>query len=165
MLYANQIVQYFTKSWPRILSAVASIMEAGDAHVLAAMDGRELGPTEKPPTPNPNNKEPTAFFFIIFGLVYEALSTSSEDLSGSSQRQSTVIPALRALKCLVRPEYSGKALLEPTIFDEFTSLSYRLTMTEPADVQVHLVEMLSAFAATQASPYVPPFLLVTCTCG
>ncbi|KAJ2921172.1 hypothetical protein H1R20_g15918, partial [Candolleomyces eurysporus] len=145
------LLPYFTKSWPRILSAVASIMEAGDPHVLAAMDGREILPSDKPPVPNPNNKEPTAFFFIIFGLVYEALSTSSEDLSGNSQRQSTVIPALRALKCLVRPEYSGKALLEPTIFDEFTSLSYRLAMTEPANVQVHLVEMLSAFAATQAS--------------
>lgn len=124
-------------------------MEAGNPHVLAAMDGREIGPADKPPVPNPNNQEPTAFFFIVFGLVYEALSTSSEDSTGGSQRQSTVIPALRALKCLVRPEYAGRAILEPTIFDEFTSLSYRLAMTEPADVQVHLVEMLSAFASAQ----------------
>lgn len=145
------LLPYFTKSWPRILSAVASIMEAGNPYVLAAMDGRELGPTDKTPAPNPNNKEPTAFFFIVFGLVYEALSTSSEDSSGGAQRQSTVIPALRALKWLVRPEYSGKAILEPTIFDEFTSLSYRLAMTESADVQVYLVEMLSSFAASQRS--------------
>ena len=119
------------------------------------MDGRELTASDKPPAVNPNNTEPTAFFYIIFGLVYEALSTSSEDSSGGSQRQSNVTPALRALKCLVRPEYSGKAMLEPTIFDEFTSLSYRLAMTEPAVVQVHLVEMLSSFASAQKlSPYV-----------
>ena len=119
------------------------------------MDGRELTASDKPPAVNSSNTEPTAFFYIIFGLVYEALSTSSEDSSGGPQRQSNVTPALRALKCLVRPEYAGKAILEPTIFDEFTSLSYRLAMTEPADVQVHLVEMLSSFASAQKlSPYV-----------
>ena len=136
-------------------------MEAKDPHILAAMDGRELGPNEKPPAPNPSNQEPAAFFFIVFGLVYEALSTSSEDSSpGNGQRQSTVIPALRALKNLVRPEYAGRAILEPTIFDEFTSLSYRLAMTEPADVQIHLVEMLSTFASSrQIAPCVYlPFL-------
>ncbi|KAJ3549608.1 hypothetical protein NMY22_g815 [Coprinellus aureogranulatus] len=145
------LLPYFTKSWPIILSAVASIMEANDPYVLAAMDGRELSANEKPPSVNPQNTEPTAFFYIIFGLVYEALSTSSEDSSSGAKRQSTVIPALRALKCLVRPEYAGKAILEPTIFDEFASLSYRLAMTEPADVQVHLVEMLSSFASAQKS--------------
>lgn len=134
-------------------------MEANDPHVLAAMDGRELGPNVKPPAPKPDNTEPTAFFYIIFGLVYEALSTASEDSSGGSQRQTTVIPALRALKCLVRPEYAGKAILEPTIFDEFTSLSYRLAMTEPANVQVHLVEMLSSFASTQKSSPCVYFML------
>ncbi|KAG6887575.1 hypothetical protein C0992_011744, partial [Termitomyces sp. T32_za158] len=67
-------------------------------------------------------EEPTAFFYIIFGLVYEALVTSSVDsTSTSSARQSLILSSLQALRCLVRPEYSGNALKEPTIFDEICS--------------------------------------------
>jgi HEAT repeat-containing protein 5 len=136
-----------------MLRAVATSMEAKDPHLLAAMDGRDSVPEAiSKDLPAEPRKEPTAFFFILFGLVYEALSTSSSDSSNSaSKRKATFIGALQALKWLVRPEYSGKAILEPTIFDEFISLMYRIAMTEPADVQVHLIAALSAFAATQGS--------------
>ena len=122
-------------------------MQAGDPAMLAAMDGREPGTTNGPATvPD----EPTVFFFIIFGLVFEALGTSSAESNlTTSTREPTVIAALQALKCLVRPEYSGKALLEPTTFDEFISLCYRMAMTESAVIQVHLVEMVAALAASQ----------------
>ena len=127
-------------------------MQAGDPHILAAMDGKEAGEVEKDLISTTDRKEPTAFFFIIFGLVYEALATSSVDSSSNSvARQAAVISALQALKCLVRPEYSGSAIMEPTIFEEFISLCYRMGMTEPAAVQVHLVEMLGIFAASQSS--------------
>ena len=133
-----------------MLRAVATSMQAQDPHLLAAMDGREL-PAETPKDASVEaRKEPTAFFFVLFGLVYEALSTSSSDSSSSaSKRKLTFVGALQALKWLVRPEYSGKAILEPTIFDEFISLMYRIAMTEPADIQVHLIGVLSAFAASQ----------------
>lgn len=124
-------------------------MENDDPHILAAMDGQEFNLEAKPSTDS-KREEPTAFFYIIFGLVYEALVTSSTDSSSvSSSRQILVVSALQALKCLVRPEYSGNAIKEPTIFDEFISLCYRIAMTEPAIIQVHLVEMLSTFASTQ----------------
>lgn len=119
---------------------------------MAAMDGVDFHPDSN----NPNvgkREEPTVFFFVVFGLVYEALSTSSADsASTSSTRQTLVISALQALKCLVRPEYSGKAIWEPTIFDEFISLCYRMAMTESANIQVHLIEVLSNLAASQDNP-------------
>ncbi|KAF8074912.1 clathrin-coated vesicle protein, partial [Lyophyllum atratum] len=143
------LLPYYAKSWPVILQAVATAMENGDSHILAAMDGQEFNPESKHLNVS-KREEPTAFFHIIFGLVYEALVTSSADSTSiSSARQSLVVSALRALKCLVRPEYSGKAIKEPMIFEEFISLCYRIAMTEPANVQVHLVEMLSSFAASQ----------------
>ncbi|EAU90073.2 clathrin-coated vesicle protein [Coprinopsis cinerea okayama7 len=144
------LLPYYRETWATILQAVATSMQTNDPHIVAAMDGRELGPNEKPLVSQGPKQEPSAFFFILFGLVYEALSTSSSDSSGSSQRQSDYIAALQALKCLVKPEYAGKAILEPTIFDEFTSLLYRIAMTEPADIQVHLIEALSIFASTQS---------------
>ena len=126
-------------------------MQAGEPFVMAAMDGHEIGTNLKPNVPSSIRVEPTMFFFIIFGLVYEALVTSSADSTlTTSTRQPAVIAALQALKSLVKPEYSGKALLEPTTFDEFISLCYRIAMTETAVVQVYLIEMLTVFASGHA---------------
>ena len=125
-------------------------MQAGDPAMLAAMDGREPGTNMNTNGPATVPDEPAVFFFIIFGLVFEALGTSSAESNlTTSTREPTVIAALQALKCLVRPEYSGKALLEPTTFDEFISLCYRMAMTESAVIQIHLVEMVAALAASQ----------------
>jgi HEAT repeat-containing protein 5 len=124
-------------------------MECGDPHIHASMDGQEFHAGAKPPRFG-KREEPTVFFFVIFGLVYEALATSSpESTSAASARQALVISALQTLKSLVRPEYSGKAIMEPMIFEEFISLCYRIAMTESARIQVHLLEMLSVFAASQ----------------
>ncbi|KAG6888099.1 hypothetical protein C0995_010705, partial [Termitomyces sp. Mi166 len=143
------LLPYYTKSWSVILQAVATSMDNKDPSILAAMDGQE-STSESQPARFEKREEPTAFFYIIFGLVYEALVTYSADsTSASSARQSLVVSALQALKCLVRPEYSGNAIKEPTIFDEFVSLCYRIAMTEPANIQVHLLEVLSSFASSQ----------------
>jgi len=144
-------VQYYSTSWSIILQAVASAMQANDPHVLAAMDGREIDEQSRDPILAATRKEPTAFFYVIFGLIYEALGTSSTDATSSTARQASVVSSLEALKYLVRPEYSGKAMLEPTIFDEFISLCYRMGMTEAPVVQIHLVEMLAVFAAAQTT--------------
>ena len=126
-------------------------MQVGGPHILAAMDGKEVGDEQKGLI-SLDRKEPTAYFYVIFGLVYEALSTSSADSSSTNlTRQTAVTSSLQALKCLVRPAYSGTAIMEPTIFEEFISLCYRMGLTEAAGIQIHLVEMLSVFAASQTS--------------
>ena len=132
-----------------ILQAVGAAMDHGDPHILVAMDGADSTSVLRPAAAG-NRQEPTTFFYVVFGLVYEALVTSSaESMSASSARQMLVISALQALKCLVRPEYSGKVFEEATIFEEFISLCYRIAMTEPASVQVHLVDVISSFASSQ----------------
>lgn len=124
-------------------------MQAAEPSILAGMDGHEIGTNIKTNGPSSIRAEPTMFFFVIFGLAYEALVTSSADSTlTTSARQPVVIAALQALKSLVKPEYSGNALLEPTTFDEFISLCYRMAMTETAVVQVYLIEMLAIFASS-----------------
>ncbi|KAJ6577043.1 clathrin-coated vesicle protein [Mycena vulgaris] len=146
------LLPYYANSWSVILQAVAAAMQANDPHILAAMDGQEVGKDAAPPVKEGPREEPSMFFFIIFGLVYEALATASaESSSSTTSRQSTVIAALQTLKCLVRPEYAGKAIMEPAIFDEFISLCYRMAMTETARIQIHLVEVLAIVAATQGN--------------
>lgn len=131
-----------------ILQAVASAMDAHDPGVQAAMDGLE---NPEPVTTNGTSTsprtEPTALFFVIFGLVYEALSVNSSD-SPSAQRSTLSLIAMRTLKNLVRPEYAGTALLDGPIFDELISLWYRMAMTETPTLQIHLLETVSAFAVS-----------------
>ncbi|KAJ7604033.1 clathrin-coated vesicle protein [Roridomyces roridus] len=147
------LLPYYTSSWSVILQAVAAAMQANDPHILAAMDGQELGKDAAPPPHKaPRREEPTMFFFIVFGLVYEALATAStESSSSTASRQSKIIAALQTLKSLVKPEYAGKAIMEAAIFDEFISLCYRMAMTEAAPIQIHLVEVLTVMAATHDS--------------
>ncbi|TFK60204.1 clathrin-coated vesicle protein [Pluteus cervinus] len=144
------LMPYYAGAWSVILQAVANAMQNNDPYILAAMDGQEVNPSGPAPAKFAKRDEPAAFFFIIFGIVYEALATSStESSSSTSSRLSTVVAALQALKSLVKPEYAGNAFREPTIFDEFISLCYRMAMTEPASVQLHLIEVLTILASSQ----------------
>ena len=125
-------------------------MESDDPAIRAAMDG--LDNPEALSATASTRTEPSAVFFIVFGLVYETLSGSSSSQAQSENRNDNSQVALRALRCLTRTEYAGKALLEPTIFDELINLWYRMAMTEPPSVQVQLVETVRVFASSHAGP-------------
>lgn len=126
-------------------------MHSGDPYILAAMDGVELDVQKA--GADAEKAGPVAYFYVIFGLVCEALGASSTDsASATSARESTMVAALQTLKFLVRPEYSGKAMMESATFEEFSTICYRMAMTESAGIQTHLVEMLMAFATNQGRP-------------
>jgi HEAT repeat-containing protein 5 len=141
--------QYYAKSWPVMLNAVATAMETRDPFIFGAMEGID-DVAAASSTARSARSEPTAMFFVIFGLVYEALSTSTPYSESSlAESGNTSLIALRAMKCLVRREYSGRALLEPTIFDELLNLWYRMAMTEPPALQTQLMEVIRVFAIEQ----------------
>lgn len=134
-------------------------MQKRDPYILAAMDGQETTGQKASLTEDQNQREePTAMFFALFGLVYEALATSSADATSTTALRQNAIVALEALKSLVKPEYSGKAIFEPVIFDEFTSLCYRMAMTESPAVQIHLVDAIASFASSQKHRLLPATL-------
>ncbi|KAK0203615.1 clathrin-coated vesicle protein [Desarmillaria ectypa] len=146
------LLPYYAQSWSLILQAVATAMQANDPHILTAMHGGEGGDAGLATVNGNGHEEPSAMFFVIFGLAYEALVSSADSNSMSSTQQSTVLSALMALKCLVLPQYAGKAIMESTIFDEFIAVCYRMAMTETAYIQTHLVEVLSVLALSQKAP-------------
>ncbi|CCM02125.1 uncharacterized protein FIBRA_04202 [Fibroporia radiculosa] len=142
------LLPYYSESWPVILQAVATAMHAGDSNMLAAMDGREAGS----PVQVTTREEPTAFFFAIFGLVFEALVTAVPDSNNTSQRTSVI--ALLALKYLVQEKYCGKVFNDVVVFEELVNLFYRMALTEPANVQVQVVETIASLAQSLAhKPY------------
>lgn len=112
-------------------------MHSNDPHVLAAMDGNEGEPNK-----DTGRSEPCAYFFVVFGLAFEVLATVTSDSTSSATNQQSAVTALEATKMLVRPEYSGKALLEPAIFEELISLFYRMAMTSAANVQINLINVV-----------------------
>jgi hypothetical protein len=115
------------------------------------MDGIKEGPDIPRPVPSAGRQEPCAMFFVIFGLVYEALANSTVESTASSTltRQPITIAALQSLKYLTKPEFSGQSLQETTVFDEFINLCYRMVMTEAAYIQIHLIEAMVTLATTQ----------------
>ncbi|KAF9499159.1 clathrin-coated vesicle protein [Pleurotus eryngii] len=145
------LLPYYTVSWPIIIQAVATAMQSGDPHIVAAMDGQTFSVTDTITNTAGPRTEPTAFFYVVFGLVYEALATSSTEAAATpaSTRDQLVIACLHALKYLVTPEYCGKAVMEPTAFEELLNLCYRMAMTESANVQIALTDMLLSWASSQ----------------
>ncbi|KIJ69624.1 hypothetical protein HYDPIDRAFT_124270 [Hydnomerulius pinastri MD-312] len=141
------LLPYYSDSWATILQAVANAMEHTGQHISAAILGQAPAQTFTPNGTGLPRTEPAPLFFVIFGLVYEALAVSSPQPSAAhNSRTATVAASLRALKCLIDPRYSGKALLEPTVFKEFISLCYRMAMVENAATLVHLTEVIAVFA-------------------
>lgn len=137
------------ESWPVILQAVALAMDVEESGILNAMDGREGESVVTSNDALTKRNEPVVFFFVIFGLVYEALAAPSSDATSPALRQRIIVAALQALKSLVNPKYAGNALSEPTTFDELISLFYRIAMTENAIIQVYLIRVATALATSQ----------------
>ncbi|KZT05196.1 clathrin-coated vesicle protein [Laetiporus sulphureus 93-53] len=146
------LLPYYLEAWPVILQAVASVMKAGDPYILAAMDGQEsITPDQVRKLESEVREEPTVFFFAIFGLVFEALATAVPDADVTSQKTSAI--ALEAMTPLVQGKYCGKVFNDPVIFDEVINLFYRMALTEPASVQIYLVEAIASLARSLASTH------------
>jgi hypothetical protein len=121
-------------------------MDSDASVVLKIMDGLE------PSAPEPSNRrrDPTTLFFVLYGLAFEALiGSSSDDSSSMKGSRQNVKVALQVLKQLVKPAYSGINFVEGPIFEEFIGVSYRMTMTEPADVRRLLVEVMASIVESR----------------
>lgn len=123
-------------------------MALGDKTVLAAMDGQvSSAPTSAQESKVSAREEPAAYFFVVFGLVFEALTAS--DSNSSPDTRASMTAALDTLKYIVRPEYAGSAVLDLITFDEMMSLVYRMVMTETAAVQTQLVSAVASLASSR----------------
>ena len=126
-------------------------MENDDPFIRVAIDGREPTDADAKPTTNgtaPPSEQPAIFFYVLFGLVFETLVTSSPE-SGMQSVRNTII-SLKALKHLVKPEFTGNAFKDVPIFEELVNLCYRMALTEPVAVQIHLVDSLASLARSVA---------------
>ncbi len=82
--------------------------------------------------------EPVAFFFVLFGLAFEALAGRPGDLQASKEQ---VLAILQALKKILRPSVSGHAIYQEVVFSETMDMFDRLVLTEGLQVQTVIVEI------------------------
>ena len=83
--------------------------------------------------------EPVAFFFVLYGIAFEALITRSS--SDSSALEDQTLDILQALKRILRPSVAGHAIYQDVIFSETMELFDRLALTEGLEIQAVIVEI------------------------
>lgn len=121
-----------------MLHAVGSLLKSGNNHMLRAVDGLDSDDEDDSPLVSTKGRDsPAVFFWVLFGLSFEALC------SGSPAVQTL---ALEALVGLIRAEVSGPALLETSLFDELCNLCYRLVITEGPEVKAQVMDVVLQLA-------------------
>ncbi|KAF2263668.1 ARM repeat-containing protein [Lojkania enalia] len=140
-LNRETLLKFYQDSWLNLVDAIASLIDEDSEFVFDALDGKtELA------TPSGNSKpsdinyrdEPVAFFFVLFGLAFEALAGRPGDLQASKEQ---ILEILHALKKILRPSVSGHAIYQEVVFSETMDMLDRLVLTEGLSVQSVIVDI------------------------
>lgn len=138
MTTADELFKYYTEAWSIILHAMVTSLKDQEAHIDAAMHGQTSSESSK------DNEEPAAFFFSVFGLAFEVLTTGVNG-SGAAELSNLLI-SLQAVECLVNRQYCGKVFSDGRILDELIRAFYRLALTAKEDVLEQLLRAIESLA-------------------
>ncbi|RMZ89528.1 hypothetical protein DV736_g3242, partial [Chaetothyriales sp. CBS 134916] len=139
----NRVVrlQFYQGSWLSIVNAISVLVEKDSDSVFNALEGKgkqaEIHVNGRPSPGKDMNfrEEPVAFFFILFGLAFEALVTRARE------DPSQTLSILQALRKILTPAISGNAVHEDVVFNEITDTLDRLALTSTSQTQSVLVEI------------------------
>lgn len=123
-----------------MVDAIASLIEEDSHFVFEALDGKAAVPEDTPGVGHDINyrDEPVAFFFVLFGIAFEALVGRPGD--GEATKEQT-LAILLALKKILHPSVCGYAVYQEVIFSETMDLLDRLVLTEGIAVQLAIVDI------------------------
>ena len=153
-LNRETLLRFYQESWLKLVDAIASLIEQDSEFVFDALDGKETGS----PSTSGQGKgadinyrdEPVAFFFVLFGIAFEALATRPGQTDSLATQEQT-LEILQALKKILHPSVSGHAIYREAIFSETMDLLDRLVLTEGLDVQGVIVEIARALCVAHPS--------------
>ena len=135
-------LSFYQDSWLYVVEAIAVLVERDSDHVFDALDGKSEIASEKGQNGIITHgrdmsfrEEPVAFFFILYGLAFEALVTQPQE------RSSQTLAILQALKKILKPAVSGHAVYQDLVFNETMDALERIALTEGTTTQGVLVEM------------------------
>ncbi|KAI8943683.1 hypothetical protein NX059_001668 [Plenodomus lindquistii] len=140
-LNRETLLKFYQDSWLNLVDAIASLIDEDSDFVFDALDGKtelsEAKPNGKADHINYRD-EPVAFFFVLFGLAFEALAGRPGDLQASKEQ---ILEILQALKKILRPSVSGHAIYREIVFSETMDMFDRLVLTEGLTIQTVIVEI------------------------
>jgi HEAT repeat-containing protein 5 len=141
-LNRETLLHFYQRSWLKLVEAIASLIDQDSEFVFDALDGKtdltETNGTNPNPSIIPYRNEPVAFFFVLFGLTFEALVSRSDE---SQRGRSQTLEILTALKKILKPSVSGHAIYQEVVFSETMDMFDRLVLTESLNVQSVIVEI------------------------
>lgn len=137
------LLKFYQDSWLNLVDAIASLIEQDSDFVFEALDGKEadeMAVNGRSKSSEINYRdEPVAFFFVLFGIAFEALTARPGSDSLATEEQTLGI--LSALKKILHPSVSGHAIYREEIFSETMDLLDRLVLTEGLDIQGVIVQI------------------------
>ncbi|KAG6102753.1 hypothetical protein E4U30_002290 [Claviceps sp. LM220 group G6] len=153
-LNRETLLRFYQDSWLKLVDAIASLIEQDSEFVFDALDGKEAHEG----APNGASKgsainyrdEPVAFFFVLFGLAFEALAIRPGQTDSLATREQA-LDILKALKKILHPSVSGHAIYRPDVFAETMDLLDRLVLTEGLDIQRVIVDIARGLCVTHPS--------------
>ena len=153
-LNRETLLRFYQDSWLNLVDAIASLIEQDSEFVFDALDGKdseEHAPHGKLKSPSINYRdEPVAFFFVLFGLAFEALAIRPGQTDSLATREQA-LDILEALKKILHPSVSGHAIYRPDVFAETMDLLDRLVLTDGLDIQSVIVDIARALCVTHPS--------------
>ncbi|MCJ1473001.1 hypothetical protein MMC13_001650, partial [Lambiella insularis] len=142
-LNRQTLLQFYQESWLKLINAIASLIDQDSDLVFVALDG-DIGSAESNTSESSNpvinyRDRPAAFFFILYGIAFEALVRRPD--AESPDNNDHTLEILLALKRILRPSISGRAVYQEAIFSETMELFDRLALTEGFAIQGTIIEI------------------------
>ncbi|KAL9602827.1 MAG: hypothetical protein Q9219_001522 [cf. Caloplaca sp. 3 TL-2023] len=145
-LNRRTLLKFYQDSWLELVDAIASLIEQDPDYVFEALGSRKSivqANGEKGETNIDYRDEPVAFFFVLFGIVIEALVTGP-----SNDSSINILKILSALKKILLPSIAGNAIFQDSVFSETIELFDRLALTEGMAVQGVIVDIAKSLCIT-----------------
>jgi HEAT repeat-containing protein 5 len=135
-------LKFYQDTWLNLVDAIAILVDKDSDFVFDALDDKlgvngtvEANGLATEGKDISFREEPVAFFFILYGLAFEALVISAREDA------SQTLAILQALKKILRPAVAGNAVYQDVVFGETTDAFDRLAMMGGLDTQTVLVEI------------------------
>ncbi|KAA8911182.1 hypothetical protein TRICI_003904 [Trichomonascus ciferrii] len=143
-LSRTSVLPIYQESWLQLVDAIASLIEKDNKLVFEILDEKERAATEENKEGIKYSNEPAAFFFVLFGLCFEALVRPQQSTENR-------LKVLNALQRILHPSVSASAIYKDVVFAEMVDVLDRIVLTGNVQEQLAVVEIASSLCLNHPS--------------
>lgn len=144
-LSRTSVLPIYQESWLQLVDAIASLIEKDNQLVFEILDEKERAATEENKEEGIKySNEPAAFFFVLFGLCFEALVRPQQSTESR-------LKVLNALQRILHPSVSGSAVYKDVVFAETVDVLDRIVLTGNVQEQLAVVQIASSLCLNHPS--------------